>query len=152
MQAVLFCYGKHAVFNHLHEHLVAALFGTFWVAFRIVEGGVFCHGDEYRSLLYGEVNGLLVEVYAGGRIDTYGLVEKVQLVQIQGNDFVFRIEPFELYRNDPFAQFLSNALHQITRGFVVLHLRQLLRERRAPTFGSQIRNSTCQCLSIHSTV
>ncbi|CAI8154585.1 MAG: Uncharacterised protein [Flavobacteriales bacterium UBA4585] len=95
----------------MHEHLVAALFGTFRVAFRIVEGGVFCHGNKHRSLLYGEVNRLLVEVDAGGRIDADGLVEKVQLVQIQGNNFVFRVKPFQLHRDDPFAQFLPNALH-----------------------------------------
>ena len=66
LQAVFFCYRKHAVFNHLHEHLVAPLFGAFRVTFRIVEGGVFSHGDEHRSLFYGEVNRLLVEVNAGG--------------------------------------------------------------------------------------
>ena len=66
LQAVFFCYRKHAVFNHLHEYLVAALFGAFRVAFRIVEGGVFSHGDEHRGLFYGEVDGLLIKVNAGG--------------------------------------------------------------------------------------
>ncbi len=101
---------------HLAQHDVSALRGDFGAPHGVVERRVLQHADEGGGLFDSEFVGRFIKIRAGGRFDADGVVIEVVLVQIQVDDFVFRIIAFELDGNHPFNGFLQKTLQLVARG------------------------------------
>ena len=123
--------GDVAGFLHLVEDDVAATPGALIAADGIVVAGVLAHADQRSSLFDREGLRGLPEIDAGGGLDTDGVIEKVELVQVHVDNLFLRVVPLELDGNHPLDRLLEEALHHIVGIRREELLRQLLGNRTA---------------------
>ena len=101
------------------------------MAERIIVGGVFKHPDEHGGLLCVELVGLFTEVDVGGSLDSDGIVEKVEAVEIHVDNLILRVETFELDGDHPFDRLLHRAVQHIARRLGIKLFCQLLGDGRS---------------------
>ena len=77
-------------------------------------------------------------------MDAHGLVQKVELIEIQGNDFVFGVARLQLQGNDPLFEFLQHPPHFGGGRFVEHLLGQLLRQGGSSALGAQAGQGAAQ--------
>ena len=58
----------------------------------------------------GKGIGRRVKIDLGGGFDANGIVDKIELVEVQGDDLVFGVSLLKFCGDDPFIQFLKNPL------------------------------------------
>ena len=128
--------GEHAVALHLPQDRVAPRQGIFRVADRIVQDRVLGHPHEGCRFLDGQFRRQFVEIGERGIFDPVRIVEKIVRIEIHRDDLVLGVAAFELRSDDPFLEFLDDALYLVLRSVFGKELfGQLLGERTgsAPT-------------------
>ena len=112
--------------HHLREHHVAALTGSLRIAHRIEERWVLAQTDEGGSLAERQVLRLLIKIGVGSRLDTHGIVQEVEVVEIQRQDFLLGIIAFQLDGYHPLYRFLQDSLQRARSLLRIELLGQLL--------------------------
>ena len=134
-----------AVALHLGENLIAAVFDAFGVAQRVVEGAVLQHPHQHGRLRDGKVRRPLpAEVIFGRGADTLGAVDKIVAVEVHRHDLLLRVLALQAYGDDPLAEFLEKAFHDIGAALATFReqqLCQLLRDGRT-TAGSPLSHDS----------
>lgn len=121
---------------HLPQDRVAPRQGIFRVADRVVQDRVLGHPHEGCRFLDGQFRRQFVEIGERGIFDPVRIVEKIVRIEIHRDDLVLGVAAFELRGDDPFLEFLDDALDLVLRSVFGKELfGQLLGERTgsAPT-------------------
>ncbi len=100
-------------FPHLVEHHIAPPTGTFVVAHRIIKRRILAHAHQRSRFLNLQILRFATEIGKSSSLDTYRIVQEVELVEVHGEDFLFCIVTFQLYGNHPFDRLLKQTLHHI---------------------------------------
>ena len=129
--ALVFGVGEVASLDHLSEHDVAAAAAAVGVAHGVVERGVLAESDEGCGLTDGEVDGFLVEVGVRGGLDAYRVVEEVEVVEVEGDDFLLGVVALELDGDDPLDGLLEQSLGRAACCLGVELLGELLGDGRS---------------------
>ena len=122
LERVRLLFGEVVAALHLVDDSVApvqrGLFAPF--ARRVVEPWVFAHAHQRGGLFDRQLLGLLAEVHVGGVVNAHALVQKVELVEVHRNEFLFGVAGLELHGDDPFLGLLKEPLE--SAGGLVEHL------------------------------
>ena len=108
---VVFSFCELASLDHLGEHHVAALAATFGLTHGVEVGGVFAHAHEGGTFAEAEVFRSLAEVDVGGCFNAHGIVEEIEIVEIEREYFLLGIMSFKFHGDDPLDGFLHESLH-----------------------------------------
>ncbi len=111
---------------HLCQYHVAARTAALGVAHRVEERWVLTHADQCCRLGDSEVFGRFAEIGLGCCLDADGVMQEVEVVQIEVDDFLFGVATFQLDGYHPFNGFLEQALRSAVCGFRIELLGQLL--------------------------
>ena len=98
---------------------------------------------------------VLVEVDVGGGLHPDRLVQEIVAVEVEGDDFVFGVEPFEARRDDPLFRFLEERPLQPARPVVLLGeelFGQLLGEGRPAAALAHVCDGPCQTDEVDAAV
>ena len=95
---------------HLREHDVATVATALGIAHRVEQRRVLAKTDERRRLLNVQFARLLIKIGVGSRLDAHGVMQEVEVVQIEGDDFLLRVVALQLHGNHPLDGFLQQAL------------------------------------------
>ena len=118
---------------HLSKHHITTSLGAFvetaWVEVR----RILAHAYQSSCFQYIQVFRFLGEISVGRGLDTNGIVQEVELVEIHGQDFLFRVISFKLDGNHPFDRLLHQSFHYTSRLFGIELLGQLLGNGTPPT-------------------
>ena len=135
LQGVFFFFGEVAASVHLVEHHIAALQGLL-VAFGahgVIYPGVFQHANEHGGFFDLEGVGFFAKVVFGCSLDAIAFVQKVEFIEVHGDDLLLGVFALEAGGDDPLFEFLQGALPQIFGVFVCKkQLGQLLGNGTAP--------------------
>ena len=130
---LVFFLSQITLLGHLVEHHVTTLKTTVRMADRIEIGGVFTQADEHSGLCDGEVLRILTEISVRSRLDTYRIVEKIEVVEIHGDNLILCIVTLQLNGYHPLYRLLQHALHHTVRRTGIELLSQLLGDGRTTT-------------------
>ena len=95
---------------HLREHDVATVATALGIANGVEQRRVFAKTDERRRLLNVQFARLLIKIGVGSRLDTHGVMQEVEVVQIEGDNLLLRVVALQLHGNHPLDGFLQQAL------------------------------------------
>ena len=80
------------------------------------ERGILTHANKCGCFVDSQTAGRLSEVDIGSRLDTYGIVQKIEIVEIERQNLFFRVVSFYLDSDYPLDGFLEKSLHGGTCG------------------------------------
>ena len=92
LQRVAFLRRDIMVLAHLAQHRIAPLLGAFGPTNGVVDGGVLTHTDQCGGFFGLQFRGCGGEIDLRGRLDTYGVVEEVKLIEVHSQDLIFGIK------------------------------------------------------------
>lgn len=96
--------------HHLREHHVSSVAGTLRIAHRVEERRVLAETDERSRLGEGKILRFLIKIGIRRRLDTHGIVQEVEVVEIECQDFLLGIVSLQLDGDDPLYRFLQQSL------------------------------------------
>lgn len=130
-QRVALLLGDHVGFFHLLQYGVAAQAHPLVAAYGIVVRRVLDHAHQRGRFLDRQILGILAEVNPCRRLDAYGVVEEVELVEIHLYDLVLGVEPLEFDGDHPFDRFLQGTFEKTVAFRRVQLLGELLGDGRS---------------------
>ena len=113
---------------HLREHHVSSVAGTLRIAHWVEERRVLAESDERSCLGEGQVFRLLIKIGVCRRLDAHGIVQEVEIVEIESQDFLLGVVPFQFHGDDPLYRFLQLSLQRARCLFGIELLGKLLRD------------------------
>ena len=111
---------------HLVEHRVTASARALVVPARIIQRRILAHTYQRSSFLYCKILRVFRKISLGGSLDTYCIVQKVELVEVHSQDFFLGVITFQFYGNHPFYRLLQQTFHYIICSRRIKLLSQLL--------------------------
>ena len=133
LQRIHFLLRQSAVTGHLSEDHIAAVQNQFRTTQGVEKRAVLQHAHQHGRLVNLQLVDVFVEINVGRGFDAHRLVQEIVSVQVECDDFVFGVKPFEACSNDPLFRFLQEGPLQ-SAGAVVL-----LREKLFGQLLSQCR-------------
>ena len=97
--------------EHLVEHHITTLQGTVGMTDRVKVGRILTQAYEHRRLGDGKVFGILIKIGIRGSLDTYGIMQEVEVIEIHRHDFILRIVTLQFDGYHPLYGFLQSTLH-----------------------------------------
>ena len=79
------------------------------MAHRIEERGILAQANQRGRFLYVQLTWLLIKIGVGSRLDANGIVQEVEVVQVERDDFLFRVITLQLHGNHPLDGLLQQA-------------------------------------------
>ena len=116
---------------HLREHHVSSVAGTLRIAHRVEERRVLAETDERSRLGEGKILRFLIKIGIRRRLDTHGIVQEVEVVEIECQDFLLGIVSLQLDGDDPLYRFLQQSLQGTRCLFGIELLGKLLGDGRS---------------------
>ena len=113
LQRITFFLSKEACLTHLVEHGITTPAGTFVKTTGVIERRVLTHTYQGSGFFYFQVLRVFGKIRLSRCLDTYGIVQEVELIKIHGKNFLLCIIAFQFYRNHPLNRFLQQTLHYI---------------------------------------
>ena len=155
--AVVLLLSNVACLEHLVEHDVTALQRTLLKAYGVVERRVLTQTDKRSTLGERQVARLFREIDVGGSLDAHGVMEEVEIIEIQGDDFLLGVVTLQLHCDDPLDRLLQHALRSGVGHVGVELLGQLLRDGRATASvllsqDATLDDGTCQRVEVDARV
>ena len=117
--------------HHLREHHVSSVAGTLRIAHRVEERRILAETDERSRLGEGEILRFLIKIGIRRRLDTHGIVQEVEVVEIECQDFLLGIVSLQLDGDDPLYRFLQQSLQGTRCLFGIELLGKLLGDGRS---------------------
>ena len=154
-QRIGFGIGDAAVALHLPKHHIPPVEHELGTPQRIEQRAVFEHAHQHGRFMQLQFAHVLVEVDVGGGLHPDRLVQEIVAVEVEGDDFVFGVEPFEARRDDPLFRFLEERPLQPARPVVLLGeelFGQLLGEGRPAAALAHVCDGPCQTDEVDAAV
>ena len=98
---------QEAGLDHLRQNHVATLTASLSIAHRIEQRGILTHPDQCCGLGDGQFTGRFPKIDIGSRLNSHGIVQKIEVVEIQRHDLILRIVAFNLNCDHPFDGLLQ---------------------------------------------
>ena len=95
---------------HLRENDVATVATALGIAHRVEQRRVLAKTDERCRLLNVQFARFFIKIGVGSRLDTHGVMQEVEVVQIEGDNLLLRVVALQLHGNHPLDGFLQQAL------------------------------------------
>ena len=128
--------------HHLRKNHISTFTGSLRIANRIEERRILTQSDERCRLTETQILRFLIKIGIGSRLDTNGIVQEIEVIEIKSQNLLFGIIAFQLHRNHPLYRFLQQAFHRTVRLFRIELLGKLLRDSTSTTRISLSQNTT----------
>ena len=94
--------------HHLRKNHISALPRSLRIANRIEERRILAQSDERCRLTEGQILRFLIKIGIGRRLDSYSIVQEIEVIEIESQNLLFGIIAFQLHRNHPLYGFCNN--------------------------------------------
>ena len=128
--------------HHLRKNHISTFTGSLRIAYRIEERWILAQSDERCRLTEGQILRFLIKIGIGRRLDSYSIVQKIEVIEIESQNLLFGIIAFQLHRNYPLYRFLQHAFHRTVRLLRIELLGELLRDSTSTTRISLSQDTT----------
>ena len=98
--------------HHLREHHIASVACTVRIAYRIEERRVLAQSYQGSRLAERQVLRLLIKIGISRRLDTHGIMQEIEVVEIEGDNLLLGIVSLQPDGNHPLYRFLQQSLQR----------------------------------------
>ena len=95
---------------HLRKHHITTLQTSIWISYRVKQRRVLAQTYQQCSLSYSQVLGLFIKIGIGSRLDSYGVMEEIKIIKIQGYYLFLGIVTLKFDGNHPLYRLLHKTL------------------------------------------
>lgn len=107
-QGCILCFREFASLYHLLQHYITAFATTIRFTNRIEVRRVFTHADQRGALGNGKVFWRFSEINVRRRLYAYGIMQKIEIIEIECQYLFLGIMTFKFYCNHPFHRFCTS--------------------------------------------
>ena len=118
---------------HLSDYHITTITGTFIESSGVKTGRILTHSHQGSGFYDTQILRFFREISIGRHLDTYRIVQEIELVEIHGQDFFLGEIAFELYGYHPLDGFLHHTFEYASSLFSIELFGQLLGDGTAPT-------------------
>ena len=128
--------------HHLRKNHISALPRSLRIANRIEERRILAQSDERCRLTEGQILRFLIKIGIGRRLDSYSIVQEIEVIEIESQNLLFGIIAFQLHRNHPLYRLLQQSFHRTACLLRIKLLGELLRDGTSTTRISLSQDTT----------
>ena len=128
--------------HHLRKNHISALPRSLRIANRIEERRILAQSDERCRLTEGQILRFLIKIGIGSRLDSYSIVQEIEVIEIESQNLLFGIIAFQLHRNHPLYRLLQQSFHRTACLLRIKLLGELLRDGTSTTRISLSQDTT----------
>ena len=128
--------------HHLRKNHISTFTGSLRIAHGIEERRILAQSNERCRLTEGQILRFLIKIGIGSRLDSYSIVQEIEVIEIESQNLLFGIIAFQLHRNHPLYRFLQQSFHRTACLLRIKLLGELLRDGTSTTRISLSQDTT----------